>query len=47
VDTFYRYEHNKKIMIVAEGGGVSLKPSLQEGDYAQAWAANIWSDVLT
>jgi sulfide dehydrogenase [flavocytochrome c] flavoprotein subunit len=47
VATVYRYDPNKKIMIVAEGGGVSLKPSLQEGDYAQAWAANIWSDVLT
>ncbi|HSI24168.1 MAG TPA: FAD/NAD(P)-binding oxidoreductase [Methylotenera sp.] len=43
----YRYDPNKKIMVAAEGGGVSLKPSVQEGDYAQAWAANIWSDVLT
>lgn len=47
VATVYRYDPNKKIMIAAEGGGVSLKPSVQEGDYAQAWAANIWSDVLT
>ena len=47
VATVYRYDANKKIMMAAEGGGVSLKPSAQEGDYAQAWAANIWSDVLT
>lgn len=47
VATVYRYDANKKIMIAAEGGGVSLKPSVQEGDFAQAWAANIWSDVLT
>ena len=47
VATVYRYEANKKIMVAAEGGGVSAKPSAQEGDYAQAWAMNIWSDVLT
>lgn len=47
VATVYRYDTNKKIMLAAEGGGVSPKPSVQEGDYAQAWAANIWSDVLT
>ncbi len=47
VATVYRYDANKKIMIAAEGGGVSLKPTVKEGDYAQAWAANIWSDVLT
>jgi sulfide dehydrogenase [flavocytochrome c] flavoprotein subunit len=47
VATAYRYDANKKIMIAAEGGGVSAKPSVQEGDYAQAWAANILSDVLT
>ena len=47
VATVYRYDPNKKIMLAAEGGGVSQNPSIQEGDYAQAWAANIWSDVLT
>ena len=47
VATVYRYDANKKIMIAAEGGGVSAKPSAQEGQYAQAWATNIWSDVLT
>ena len=47
VATVYRYDANKKIMVAAEGGGVSAKPSEQEGQYANAWAANIWSDVLT
>lgn len=47
VATVYRYDANKKIMVAAEGGGVSAKPSVQEGDYAKAWAMNIWSDVLT
>ncbi len=47
VATVYRYDANKKIMLAAEGGGVSLAPSEQEGQYANAWAANIWSDVLT
>jgi sulfide dehydrogenase [flavocytochrome c] flavoprotein chain len=47
VATVYRYDANKKIMLAADGGGVSLAPSEQEGQYANAWAANIWSDVLT
>lgn len=47
VANVYRYDANKKIMISAEGGGVSDKPSELEGSYAQAWAKNIWSDVLT
>lgn len=47
VANVYRYDANKKIMVPAEGGGVSEKPSELEGNYAQAWANNIWSDVLT
>jgi NADPH-dependent 2,4-dienoyl-CoA reductase/sulfur reductase-like enzyme len=43
----YRYDPLKKVMIAAEGGGVSVAPSAQEGQYAYAWANNIWSDVLT
>jgi NADPH-dependent 2,4-dienoyl-CoA reductase/sulfur reductase-like enzyme len=42
----YRYDSVKKIMLPAEGGGVSDKPSEQEGHYADYWARNIWSDVL-
>lgn len=47
VANVYRYDPVKKIMVSAEGGGVSAAPSEQEGAYASAWARNIWSDVLT
>jgi NADPH-dependent 2,4-dienoyl-CoA reductase/sulfur reductase-like enzyme len=47
VANVYRYDAVKKTMISAEGGGVSLAPSEQEGAYAGAWANNIWSDILT
>ncbi|HYD33509.1 MAG TPA: NAD(P)/FAD-dependent oxidoreductase [Methylophilaceae bacterium] len=43
----YRFDANKKMMLPAEGGGVSEYPSEQEGIYAHDWAQNIWSDVLT
>lgn len=43
----YRYDAEKKMMLAAEGGGVSNHPSEQEGNYAHDWARNIWSDVLT
>lgn len=43
----YRYDTAKKIMVAAEGGGVSNSPSELEGSYASAWAQNIWTDVLT
>jgi hypothetical protein len=47
VANVYRYDQIKKVMLPAEGGGVSEFPSDLEGNYAQAWAKNIWSDVLT
>jgi NADPH-dependent 2,4-dienoyl-CoA reductase/sulfur reductase-like enzyme len=47
VANVYRYDAVKKIMVSAEGGGVSAAPSEKEGVYASAWANNIWSDVLT
>lgn len=43
----YRYDAVKKIMLPADGGGVSAAPSELEGSYAYDWAKNIWSDVLT
>lgn len=43
----YRYDAAKKIMVAADGGGVSNAPSELEGSYASAWAQNIWADVLT
>lgn len=47
VANVYRFGTAKKIMLPAEGGGVSDRPSEQEGHYAQWWAKNIWSDVLS
>ncbi len=47
VANVYRYDPVKKIMLSAEGGGVSSAPSALEGNYATAWANNIWADVLT
>ncbi len=47
VANVYRYDDIKKIMVSAEGGGVSASPTEQEGTYAVAWAQNIWADTLT
>lgn len=47
VANVYRYDTEKKTMIPTEGGGVSDRPSELEGNYAQYWAQNIWSDMLT
>ncbi|MEZ0245450.1 MAG: FCSD flavin-binding domain-containing protein [Methylophilaceae bacterium] len=46
VANVYRFDASKKLMVSADGGGVSDHPSEQEGNYAQWWARNIWSDVL-
>lgn len=43
----YRYDAQRQIMKIAEGGGLSARPSEPEGDYARYWAHNIWSDALT
>ncbi|WP_267626833.1 FCSD flavin-binding domain-containing protein, partial [Gordonia sputi] len=37
VANVYRYDSVKNSMASAEGGGVSAKASVQEGEYAQAW----------
>jgi len=47
VANVYRYDEGKKIMVSAEGGGVSMNPSEKEGIYAMAWAQNIWTDALS
>lgn len=47
VANVFRYDANKKLMLSAEGGGVSMNPSEKEGAYAQSWAQNIWADTLT
>jgi sulfide dehydrogenase [flavocytochrome c] flavoprotein chain len=47
VASVHQYDAGKKTMLtVAGSGGVSVAPTTIEGDYALAWAQNIWSDVL-
>ena len=46
VANVYRYDAEEREMLPADGGGVSLKASEQEGLYARGWAENIWADML-
>jgi NADPH-dependent 2,4-dienoyl-CoA reductase/sulfur reductase-like enzyme len=46
VAAVYRYDPQTKLMKAMPGGGVSEHESQQEGDYARAWAENIWRDSL-
>jgi sulfide dehydrogenase [flavocytochrome c] flavoprotein subunit len=48
VASVHAYDPEKKTMtVVAGSGGLSSAPSAQEGIYAEAWARNIWADMLT
>ena len=47
VASVHRYDAEKKTMSVVTGsGGLSPGPSVQEALYADAWARNIWADML-
>jgi len=47
VASVHRYDPDKKTMSVVTGsGGLSPAPSAQEAVYADAWARNIWADML-
>ena len=47
VASVHRYDAEKKTMSVVTGsGGLSPGPSVQEAVYADAWARNIWADML-
>jgi NADPH-dependent 2,4-dienoyl-CoA reductase/sulfur reductase-like enzyme len=47
VASVHRYVAQKKTMeVVAGASGLSVEPNLVEGGYAQAWARNIWKDML-
>lgn len=46
VANMYRYNPKDKVMKPAAGGGISASSSPQEGAQADAWAENIWADVL-
>lgn len=47
VANVYRYDVAKKIMVSAEGGGVSKAPSVEEGEFAVRWGQNILADTLS
>lgn len=47
VANVYRFDAGKKMMVSAEGGGVSISPNEKEAGYAHAWANNIWADTLS
>jgi len=46
VAAVYRYSSEKKQMLPMPGGGVSAQANELEGEYAGAWAQNIWADIL-
>lgn len=46
VAAVYRYDKQQQAMIAMPGGGVSDQASILEGAYANAWANNIWHDIL-
>jgi NADPH-dependent 2,4-dienoyl-CoA reductase/sulfur reductase-like enzyme len=48
VASVHRYDAQRKTMRVVTGsGGVSPGPGTEEARYAEAWAQNIWADMLT
>ena len=47
IASVHAYDSDQKTMLVVPGsGGVSLEPSAGEAVYAEAWARNIWFDML-
>ena len=47
VASVHQFDAGKKTMLtVAGSGGVSVAPTVIEGDFALSWAKNIWADVL-
>jgi hypothetical protein len=47
ISSVHAYDPEKKTMQVVQGsGGLSPAPSTLEGTYADAWARNIWADML-
>ena len=47
VASVHRYDAGQKTMLTVPGaGGLSTAASALEGQYAMAWARNIWADTL-
>lgn len=48
VASVHQYDKEKKTLVTVPGsGGLSPGPTAVEGEYAFAWAKNIWADALT
>jgi NADH dehydrogenase FAD-containing subunit len=48
VASVHRWSPEKKTIEPVQGaGGLSAEASVLEGNYANAWARNIWNDMLT
>ncbi len=48
VSSVHKYDAAKKTMVTVDGsGGVSAERSELEASYGQAWAQNIWADMLS
>ncbi len=47
IASVHQYDVEKKTMLTVPGsGGLSIAPNELEGRYAEAWARNIWADML-
>jgi sulfite dehydrogenase len=47
VASVHTYDAGQKMLVPVKGsGGLSTEASLLEGEYAMAWARNIWADML-
>ena len=47
IASVHAYDRAQKTMLVVPGsGGLSSAPSVEEAVYAEAWARNIWFDIL-
>jgi NADPH-dependent 2,4-dienoyl-CoA reductase/sulfur reductase-like enzyme len=47
IASIHHYDAEKKTLVTVPGsGGLSSAPNALEGAYAQAWARNIWADML-
>jgi sulfite dehydrogenase len=47
VTSVHSYDAAQKTLVAVKGsGGLSGQPSTMEGDYALAWARNIWADMF-
>jgi hypothetical protein len=47
IASVHAYDRAQKTMLIVPGsGGLSAAPSAEETPFAEAWARNIWFDML-